>query len=265
MQSDLKALRMALYESLLPEEENMKRSLLILLASSVLSCSAPFTVAAVYLEQKTHMDPTSIMGQNQPARDIVQKIWLEGDKMATDSGDGNSMIIRLDQKKLIIVNHGAKSYQATALPIKFPPEMEKMMGMMQFKADVRKTGEAKVIRGYNCQGVEMTMTGMMNMTMKMKMWCTQDIKIPFEKYYAMSAEMVSFQPSMKEMMDKMKALAVGIAVETDITTEVMGAKMHMTTSLVKAEAAATAPQGAFDTPAGYKMEEFNPMKAMQPK
>ncbi len=220
---------------------------------------AGFLPAGVYLEQQMHSDAVTIMGQTQPARDTVQKIYLEKDRMSSEN-DNMTMMVRLDSKKIYFVNHKNKSYMVSDQPLKFPPEMEKMFQTFQFQTDVRKTGETRQIGAYNCEGVEMNLTGFMNM--KIKMWLTGDIQLPYQEYYSMAAEMVSYSPGMKQMMEKMKSLGNKFSVEQEMTGEVMGAKTRTVTKLVKYESKPL-PAELFTPPAGYKEKPLNFQEMMQ--
>lgn len=230
--------------------------LLKLMLSLFICCAlAPFATAGVYIEQLTHTDAFTIMGQNQPAKDSVQKIWLENDRMASERSEGGmTIIVRTDSKKIYFINNVKKSYMVADLPLKFPPEMEKMMSAFQFQTEIKKTGEKKVIGPYTCEGAEMTLTGFMNL--KVNMWVTSDIKLPLDRYYDMSAEMVAYSPAVRQMMDKMRTLGNVFAVQQETTGEIMGAKTHSTTKLVKFEEAPV-PHDKFDPPATYKAEPMD--------
>jgi hypothetical protein len=229
------------------------------IALMLLLLAAPFALAGHYIEQQRHTDAMTVMGQTQPARDSVQKIWMDADKMASDTGDQTTVIIRLDQNKIYFVNHAKKSYSVTDLPMKFPPEMEKMMAAFQFKTDLQKTGERKQIGPYSCEGVNMTLSGFMNFNVKM--WVTSDIKLPFSQYYTMSSAMTSYSPALKEMTEKMRSLGNVFAVEQEMTGEVMGTKTHSVTRLVKYDETVI-PASKFEPPAGYTEQPLDFQKLM---
>lgn len=221
----------------------------------------PFAMAGVYLEQVVKSDPVTVMGKTQPARETVQKIFLADDRMASENSDGMSVIVRLDQKKIYFINTQGKSYQVSDLPLKFPPEMQQMMAAFQFTTDIQKTGNRKQVGAYNCEEVVMTLKGFMNFTIRM--WCTGDIRMPFDKYYAMSAEMVAYSPAIKQMMEKMRSLGNLYAVEQEMTGEVMGTKTRSVTKLVNFDANASIPADKFNPPANFKQEPLDFQKMMQ--
>ncbi|MBP7864735.1 MAG: DUF4412 domain-containing protein [Acidobacteria bacterium] len=234
---------------------------IILAAAAVLALSGA-AAAGVYIEQQNHMDAFTMMGQNSPEKNTIDKIYMETGKMAMQ-GEGNDVIVRLDLKKMYIVDRAAKTYQVADLPLQFPPEFAQMMSMMTFDVDVKKTGETRQVSGYNCEKVVLTLSGgMVNMKMTMTMWCTKDIKIPFGDYFEMSATMMSSNPSMKQMMDKMKSIDAGFPVESEMAMEVMGSAMRGTTKLLKVENKPI-PAAVFDPPAGFKSEPLDFMKMMQ--
>jgi hypothetical protein len=239
----------------------MRYALRVVFAVVFLLAAVPFAQAGIYIEQNMHTDAFTIMGKTQPAKDAVQKIWMETDRMASENSESTmSVIIRMDEKKLYFINNAKQSYSVSPLPFKFPPEMEKMMAAFQFQTNVQKTGEKKQIGPYNCEGVLLTLSGFMNMNIKM--WITSDIKMPYEKYYAMSTEMVAYSPAMREMMEKMRSLGSGFAVEQEMTGDVMGTKTHSVTKLVKFEPNATIPADKFAPPAGYKEVPMDFQKLM---
>lgn len=235
------------------------RSKLVMVLGIWLLCLA-FGLAGTYIEEQVHTDAMQVMGKSQPAKDLVRKIWIDENKMANDDGS-RGVIVLYDQKKMIFVDHEQKTYSVTSLPMQMPPEMQQMMKMFQFKFDVQKTGQTKKIKDWNCQEVVMTLSGFM--TLKITMWCTSDIPLPFENYYKMGAEMVAYSPAMKQMMDKMATLGNIFPIQEEITGEVMGAKTHTVINVVKAEQMAI-PATVFAPPAGYTEKPFD-LKGMMQK
>ena len=63
--------------------------------------------ADIYMVNKTHTDGMAVMGQEQPAQDDIQKVWITKNKIKSESNDRSSIIL-LDENKMIILNHQLK-------------------------------------------------------------------------------------------------------------------------------------------------------------
>jgi len=65
--------------------------------------------ADVYMKYKDHTDGMAVMGQQQPAKDIIQKVWITKNKIKSESED-RTVFILLDEDKIIMLNHKEKTY-----------------------------------------------------------------------------------------------------------------------------------------------------------
>jgi len=113
----------------------------------------------VYMKQKQHTDAMQIMGQTQPAKDIISESWLTPNKMAVINPK-QDIIFDLDKKTITMVNHENKTY--STMPMDFSKAMEKdnkdmaemykaMGQMMQIKMTVTPVNERKKIGNWNCR------------------------------------------------------------------------------------------------------------------
>ena len=215
---------------------------LILLASLSLS-------ADVYIKIKTHADAMNVMGQSTPARDSVAEQWIGDDLFANVSAD-QSTIINLKKNMAWIVNHKAKNYVETPLPLDMskllPKEAAAFAGMMKMSATVTPTNETKKIGSWSCQGYTMAMS-VMGMNVTTKIWASPDVGFDATAFNAkflgniMKGQMMLDDNSVKEFA---KIKGFQIATETDM----FGAK---TTTEVTEIGKKSPPAGLYAPPAGY--------------
>lgn len=213
-----------------------------------------------HIVQKVHVDPIQVEGQSQAASDVTREMWIEPDRMATYDPDQNmSMIVRLDEGKILFVRHAEKVYYSEPLPLQIPPDMQKMMAMFQFQTELQRTGLRQEINGWNCEEIVMTLKGFMNMNVTM--WCTGDIGLPFGNYYKMAAEMAALTPAVKEMLEKMQALGNLFPVRQEMKGSVMGVTTRTTMDVVSVKEM-TIPAEKFAVPDGYREEKLDFQKLM---
>lgn len=234
--------------------------------------------ADIFMKQKSHTDGFQMMGQTQPAKDEIQDIWISQDKIRSDSPE-QSVILRLDQNKMYMLNHGEKTY--AELPLDFgnkvdskmkeamegedmdPEQKESMMKMMQgmseMKVTITPTGETKKIGNWNCQKYIQTMETMMGPT-NSEIWATEDLKMDYDLYSkfmaAMSGQGGTLSNMMTDMAKEMKKIK-GVPVLTVSSMNMMGASIKSTQELIEFKEG-NAPAGIFDLPKGYKKtDEMN--------
>jgi hypothetical protein len=251
----------------------MKR---IILLSALLALLVQTGLRAdVILKQKQHTDEFKMMGQTQPAKDVDITTYIAEDKVRSDREE-TSVILRLDKKLIVFLNHAKKSYaempmdgEKGGLPGMNDKEgdkegmaaLQKMMkGMnmsMTMKMTVTPTGESKKINSWNCKKYLQTLeTG--GMKMETVVWATEDVKIDPELNAKLSTAMLAMMPGFKDAMEDLNKEArkiKGVAVRSETSTTMMGNVMKSSSELVEIKEA-KAPAGSFDPPAGYKQEKF---------
>lgn len=230
----------------------------LLSAVMIVLALATFAAADIYVKSKSHTDPISIMGQSQPAKDTIQEQWLGDDVFAMTSEDTGS-VVDLKKNVIYIINHKNKSYLEAALPLDFssllPAEMAKMAAsMMKVTVTVSPNGQTKTVGQWKCNGYDVTMT-MMMMPMKMAVWATTDVPFDLDKFMSkaygnmLAAQLRLDEAAVKEMM-KVK----GFWISTDMSAEMMGAKIHSTMEVIEISKK-TPPAGVYTVPAGYKKQD----------
>jgi len=212
-----------------------------------------------------------MMGHTQPAQDAIQSIWITPDKIRSD-GEKQSFLVRMDKNVMYMIDHSKKTYMEMPANLgemvaslkkddqdeENAAEMQKMMKqMMQVKASVTATGEAKKIGNWNCKKYLQTLQTAMG-PITSEIWATEDLKMDPELYAKFSTAMLAQQPGMKESMGdlvkEMKKIK-GVAVLTNTTTTIMNNTVKSSTELLEFKDG-KAPAGLFELPAGYAKKAF---------
>lgn len=238
----------------------------------VLSLGAVIAVAAVAhpdtkIVQTTHQDSFTVMGQTQPAKDEEQVLWIGADRMRLDTGT-TSVLVRLDQKKMILLDHEAKTASAIDLPIDLstllPPGMaEQMMLMMQFDVTVAPKDETRQIGSWQTTGYDLSMTSQM-MSVQSSLWATSDVNVDFEAYYELYSQILALQPGMKKMADELRQIK-GLVIEQEgvASMPMMGDTSFKTSQKTVSIDDITPPSDLYDIPPDYTSEPFDYMSFMQ--
>ena len=245
----------------------MKKIILILVISVFL---ISVVSGDVYVKTKTHTDAMEIMGQKQAAKDEIVEQWI-GDNIYTNITSKQTMIIDMNKKMIYIVIHSNKSYVETPLPLDMkkllPAQAVQMMSMMKLTLKITPTTETKVINKWKCIGYDMDMS-MMMMSMKSRIWVTQDVPFDWKKFQDMfgvetfKATMASMQIG-DEVIEEMKKIK-GFQVKTEMTMTIMGQSVKITSDVVEI-AKKSAPAGVYTIPADYKKETKLSMGALRGK
>ncbi len=237
-------------------------------SSAVLLFAASLASADMMIVENVHTDPTSMMGQNRPAQDKTNTLWIGADRMRTGS-DEQLVIVRLDQKKLYLLDPKAKTALFVDLPIDFkklfPAGMEAMADQMKqmsaMTVTVTPTDKVEKVGKFNAKQVQMKATTAMGLTMDMTFWLTTELKFPQQaRYKEMIEGMSELQPATAWMKDLMKL--EGYAVRSVVAIDVMGNKINTKSEVVSAEEKA-APVGTYDVPADYSVKPLDMMQMIQ--
>jgi hypothetical protein len=217
------------------------------------------TVAAdTKVVRNHHTDAVEMMGQKRPAQDSEVVVWIGKDRMSRDDGT-TAMIVRLDQKKMYIINHEDKTVSAVDLPIDLekllPPGMGAAMAQMA-KLDIKVTPseETRTIGEWTAQRFDVTLSSAM-MQMTIVMWIAQDVSFDTDVYQRLHSEVMAMQPGMEELASKMQEIG-GFDVMSETTMSVMGAEMKSWEKVVSIESA-DPPAGIYEVPGGYSLEDFD--------
>jgi len=222
--------------------------------------------ADIFLKQKRHTDSITIMGQTQPAKDVVSKIWITPEGIRRDAPE-ESTIMWLDEQKLIHMNHSDKTYQVHPMDMnemmqeagqgQSPEEKAAMQGMMKnmmkMEVSVEATDETQTIRDWKCRKYLLSMDTMMGRTVS-EVWATEDLKVDKKLYdrlnTAMMANMPGIQKAIKDIRKEIEKIK-GVQVKTVSKQEIMGKTRTTTTELLTYKEA-DAPANLLDIPDGYQ-------------
>jgi hypothetical protein len=226
----------------------------------------------VYMKQKRHTDGMKIMGQEQPAKDEIDEIWLTAKGIRTDNPQ-NSIIILLAEKKMIMIDHVKKTY--TEIPMnmeqiiteaakqegKDAEEVEQGAeageGMVKMEIKVQPTSETKKINNWNCKKYNLTMNTFMGL-MNTEVWASEDLKVDKDLYAKYFTSLFSMMPGMQggmgEMMKEIEKIK-GVQVLSSGKQSIMGQTISSSTELLEFKNG-TAPANLLKIPAGYKQTKF---------
>ena len=177
-----------------------------------------------------------------------------------------TMIIDMKKNMAYFINPKAKTYVETPLPLDFakilPPEAAAMAGMLKMTATVTPTTETKKIGSWNCTGYDVNMT-IMGMSMKMRSWVSTDVPFDAAAFNAkFLGNMLKGQMRLDDASAKEFGKMKGYQIATDMTGDIMGAKMHNTSEVVEMTKKA-APAGTYAVPAGFTKTATLSMDALQ--
>jgi hypothetical protein len=231
----------------------MKKLFIIL---TVVMIATTFLSADVYIKQVTR---TNMQGQE---KEMVQEQWMSTDKIATISA-GNSIILDMGKKKFYMIQHAAKTYVESNLPLDMtelmPEQMASMMKtyMSGMSVSVQPNGQTKQIGNWNAKGYDFTITAM-GMPIKMIMWASSDVPFDWKKYQPLSAEVFKATMRMGEQFIQELEKLEGYPIATDM--EMMGVKVEMKVEEISQKTPST---NVYAVPAGYTKKARLGMGDMQ--
>jgi hypothetical protein len=240
------------------------KALLIAAAVVLVVGTASADIKIVKME---HTDGFSAMGRTTPPVDQEQVTWIGDDRMRMDKSN-TSTIIRLDQKKLYVLNLDEKTYYVLELPVditKFmPPGMaEQVMSMMTFEVTVTPTDETKMVGEWKARRYDVSMTSKMA-TISQTMWATEAAQFDQEAYYAMYEHLNSTSPGLEKMAEEMRKIQGLVVEEEGVTTmTVMGNTTIKRSQTTKSIEQLDPPKGHYEPPSDYTEKAFDFMKSMQ--
>lgn len=208
--------------------------------------------------QRNHTGELNVMGRQQPAQDREQTIWITDNKMRTDQ-NGQTVIVRLDQDKMFIVDHGEKTVTVLDLPFDImnhvPEQMRPMIeSMMNMDVSVKRTGETKKIGDWSTTKYEIAVDSQM-MSMDQDAWATKDLGPEAAQFAEMAAKVMSLQPTMQSMAEEFAKID-GVVVLQEGTIGMMGASTDTRQEVISVEQSEP-PAGTYDPPADYEQKQFD--------
>jgi len=232
----------------------------------VLSLQSSALAADVVITKEKHTDRAKVMGQEQPAKDTKEVVWIGKERMRVEEGD-KVTIVRLDLKKLYMLDTKAKTSSTLDLPVDvskmLPEEMRPMMEQMfsQITVTVTPTEETKKIKDWDTTKYKMTMSLPMGGSMDQEMWVAKGIGGTREGWHDLYAAVLSTNPVRAGMADEMKKID-GVPVLVERTQKMMGSEIKSRETVISVEEKEAA-EGLYDLPKDYKDKPFDPMAEIQ--
>jgi hypothetical protein len=223
--------------------------------------------ADTFVKQVTHTDSFTVMGQVQPAEDDTSTVWMAKDKACMTGADNKSSILRADKGIMYFVDHESKTY--AEMPLEAVGDIKKMAGleddeeaaqaaemmqdlaagMMSMEITVTPTDEKKKIKDWSAKKYIVEVKMPMGSS-KSEVWASEDIKVDYDMFNALSNAFMAQMPGFQKAMEEMKKVK-GVTVLSVGEAQVMGASVKTTTTLLECSTK-SAPAGIFDVPKDYK-------------
>jgi hypothetical protein len=200
------------------------------------------------------------------AESTEQTLWLGKDRMRQDSGT-NSILVRLDQKKLYLVDHGKKQYSVISLPVDLkqllPAELagmaEELRKAAQVQVVVEPTNDKQTVGSWPAQLYRVTASSVMG-KITSQAWLTQAIAIDSNLFQQLMNTIADLLPEAKLASELAKLKGYPVLVENSF--EMMGQSFQSREELVSASDK-PAPAGTYELPPQYTAKPFNLIE-MQP-
>jgi hypothetical protein len=217
----------------------------------------------------THTDAVSMMGHTKPAKDEVHEYWFGNQGVRYDLGD-TSVILRIDTKKFININHVAKTFSVLDMPIdmkklvdpQMAPMMDQMMKMMAMTVTVTPSDRTGTYAGFACKFSKLTISSRM-MTIATDECLTDAVPIDYARYKELVESQSELAPNSQWMKDLVEKVH-GFPVYSETSTTMMGKTFGSSMELKSVEDRAAAA-GQYEPPAGYTEVKYDPMRPQPEK
>jgi hypothetical protein len=230
--------------------------------------SAPAFSADLMITQTKHTDAMKFNGHEvRPAQDGKETMWIGKDRMRMESDD-KITIIRMDQKKLYLLDPKAKTVSTLDLPVdmkKYVPEdkADQYQEMMsKTKVTLTPTTETKKIKDWNATKYTMTMTMPLppqmggEVSFNSDIWATKDIPVDRAAMNDMYGALMTMSPGGPALATEMKKIE-GMPVLIERTQSMMGNEMKSNEE-VDSVTSKDAPEGTYEVPKEYTEKKFDP-------
>jgi len=242
----------------------MGRTTMLILAAACVALAGT-AMADSFFKQAVHTDAFEMMGQTAPEKNDTTTVWLTEGKACSQTGSEAAVIFDAKKGLMYMVDHEKKEYSVIPMDLfgggskEGAAESDEAAKMMQamggsVEITVTPTDETAKIGDWNTTKYNVDMKIMM-MPSKQELWATEDIKIDYAMFNAVSSGMMAQLPGFEKIVEEMKQVK-GITVKSITRTSAMGGEVVTTTELLE-YAEKDAPDGVFDIPEGYKKVEMD--------
>ena len=235
------------------------RTMVLILAVACVALAGS-VMADSFFKQAVHTDAFEMMGQTAPEKNDTTTVWLTEGKACSQTGSEAAVIFDAKKGLMYMVDHEKKEYSVIPMDLfggeskEDAAESDETAKMMQamggsMEVTVTPTDETSKIGDWNVTKYNVDMKIMM-MGSKQELWATEDIKIDYTMFNAVSSGMMAQLPGFDKIIEQMKQVK-GLPVKSITRTSAMGGEVVTTTELLE-YAEKDAPDGVFDIPEGYK-------------
>lgn len=223
------------------------------------------------ITRKTHTDGFVLGEREVPARDATQTIWMRGkDKFRFEEGD-RVTIVRLDEKKIHLLNTKDKTVTSVDYPFDFKkyipedsPFADQLDRMPQQTVAVKATEETKKVKEWNATKYTVTRSGGFGggAGRTEDVWASKDVKVDAAAFHQMYTATQSLAMGMggnagNDELKKIEGVPVLIESSRMMGEEKVVSRQEIV-SVESKEGAAT----LFDIPADYEKKPFDMRTAM---
>lgn len=233
-----------------------------LITASFLTLSPVLVNGDIYIKKTKHTD-LIIKGKKDSAKDEEGGAWIAKNKFRADEGDKTTIIVRLDLKKIYIINHQTKTYSEADIPVDLEkiisPQAKQMMEIMEVSAKVIDTDESEKMKKWKCKKYLIKINASMmeiRMHMTQELWVSKKIGIKLKLYEKYRREILALNPMIENIIDEIQKIE-GYPVITKFSMSIMGREVKTYEEVVSVEKK-DAPAGTYDVPQGYTKTDFNP-------
>lgn len=193
-------------------------------------------------------------------------VWLGTQRMRRDQG-ASTTLIRLDQKKLYVLQHAAKTYVELDLPIdllKAVPEAQRasiaqLAQAMQVTAKVTPGSERKTLgKDWKTRRYDVALSNPMGLAVDAVVWAGPVPGVDAAQFKLLTRSLAALMPGDGKWVEELMKID-GVPVLREVTFK--GTTTKNLEELVQVETK-PAPAGTFDLPTGYRKVDYNPMTAV---
>lgn len=214
--------------------------------------------ADVLLTRKTHTDAYKTPEGEVPAKDGTTQVWVGKDRLRLEDGE-RVVLVRLDAKKLFVLDPVAKTASSADLPVDLaklaPPDIAQMLSRMTGAITLTSetTTETKRIAEWDATKSVVRMGGSANA--EITVWITKDSGVDNAAYADLVAHAMSVRPGGTQLAAEMRKFG-GVSVLTERAQTTAGIQLRSRDELVSAKTQ-DAPAGTYDVPADYTLKPFD--------
>lgn len=236
------------------------------LLTGLAACALAHAAGAdVVLHKTSRTEAYTLQGKPVPARDTQQTVWIGADRLRIED-EAATIVVRMDQKKLWILNPRGKSYSQLDLPLdpaKFLPQ-EALGAYEQIAATthvvVTPTDETKTFGAWTARKFQIQATLPVDQKVASTVWATRDLPIDLASYQVLNGALTSLQIGGDRLASELRKVD-GVNVRVERVRSVGGAEIRQVEEVTSVET----KDPSLDTyvvPEGWSEKPFNPFESV---